>query len=94
MQMTKHHTKSLFCYTILSHTLTLVDIMYLDVKLDHRLSWCLHIDYVCNKANKLLGFMKRNLQSCPKYFQEFKLQAIYYTSVRILCTNMGPIPPV
>jgi len=23
MQMTKHHTKSLFCYTILGHTLTL-----------------------------------------------------------------------
>jgi len=41
--------------------------MYLGVKLDHRLSWRPHIDYVCNKANKLLGFLKINLQS---YFQE------------------------
>ena len=71
MQMTKHHTKSSFSYTILGHTLTLVEQhMYLGVKLDHRLSWRPHIDYVCNKANKLLGFLKRNLQSCTKYFRE------------------------
>jgi len=58
----------LFCYTILGHTLTLVEQhMYLGVKLDHRLSWHPH---VCSKANKLLGFLKRNLQSCPKYFRE------------------------
>jgi len=66
MQMTKHHTKHLFCYTVLGHTLTLVEQhMYLGVKLDH----CSYIDYFCNKANKLLGFLK-NLQSCPKYFWE------------------------
>jgi len=61
--------------------------MYLGDKLDHCLSWCPRIDYVCSKANKLLGFLKRNLQSCPRV----KIQTIYYTSVRILCTNMGPI---
>ena len=71
MQMTKQQTKSLFCYTILGQTLTVVEQhMYLGVKLDHRLSWCPHINYVCNKANKLLGFLKRNLQSCTKYFRE------------------------
>jgi len=60
--MTKHHTKSLLCCTVLGHTLMLVEQhMYLGVKLDHRLSWRPHIDSVCNKANKLLGFMKRNL---------------------------------
>jgi len=69
--MTKHHTKSLFRYAILGHTLTLVEQhMYLSVKLDYRLSWRPHIGYVCNKANKLLRFLKRNLQSCPKYFWE------------------------
>jgi len=51
--------------------LTLVEQhMYLGVKLDHRLSYCPHIDYVCNKANKLLGFLERNVQSCPNYFWE------------------------
>jgi len=64
MQMTKHLIKSLYCYTILGHTLMLVEQhMYLSVKLDHRLSWHPRIDYVCNKANKLLGFLKRNLQN-------------------------------
>jgi len=43
--------------------------MYLSVKLDHCLSWRPHIDYVRSKENKLLGFLKRNLQSCPKYFR-------------------------
>ena len=54
MKMTKQHTKSLFCYTILGQALTVVEQhIYLGVKLDHCLSWCPHIDYVCNKANKL-----------------------------------------
>jgi len=63
--MTKHHTKSLF------YTLTLVEQhIHLGVKLDHRLSWPPHIDYARSKANKLLGFLKKNLQSCLNYFRE------------------------
>jgi len=60
--MTKHHTKSLLGYTILGHTLTVEKHMYLGVKLDHRLSWPPHIDYVRNKANKLLGFIFKAVQ--------------------------------
>ena len=92
--MTKHHTKSLFCYTILGHTLMLVEQhMYLGVKLDHRLSWPPHIDYVRNKANKVIRIPEKKSSKLSKIFSRVKLQAIYYTIVRILCTNMGPIPP-
>jgi len=50
--------------------------MYLGVKLDHHLSWHPHIDYVCNKANKLL---EKKFQSCPKYFRELRVLCTVYT---------------
>jgi len=84
--MTKHHTKSFLCYTILGHTLTLVEQhMYLGVKLDHRLSWHPHI------SKQVIRIHEKKSSKLSKIF---KFQAIYYTNVRILCTNMGPIPPV
>ena len=55
---------------------------YLGVKLDYRLYWCPHIDYVYNKVNKLLGLRKRNLQSCTKYFQELNYKQ--FTIVPVL----------
>ena len=43
---------------------------YLGVCLHHRLSWQPHIDSVCNKANRLLGFLRRNLRHCPCNLKE------------------------
>ena len=31
----------------------------------HKLSWQPHIQYTCNKASKILGFLQRNLRHCP-----------------------------
>ena len=43
---------------------------YLGVHLHHRLSWQPHIDFICNKANRLLGFLYRNLKRCPTKLRE------------------------
>ena len=46
-------------------------VKYLGVYLNNKLSWHDHIDYTCNKANCLLGFLKQNLYSCHKHFKEY-----------------------
>ena len=39
---------------------------YLGVTITETLSWKTHITNVKNRANKTLGFIKRNLNSCPE----------------------------
>ena len=51
-------------YHIHGHTLEVVDsIKYLGVSISEDLIWKIHIDTV-NKANKTLGFIRRNLGDC------------------------------
>ena len=44
--------------------------IYLGVRLHHKLSWEPHVNYVCNKANQLLDFLKRNLYNAPIQIKE------------------------
>ena len=43
---------------------------YLGVTLHHGMSWIPHINNVCNKANRWLGFLKRNLHHCLSGLKE------------------------
>ena len=45
---------------------------------NHVLNWNNHVSNIVGKANRSLGFVKRNLNKCP---EEVKKQA-YYTLVR------------
>ena len=40
-------------------------IKYLGVTITNDLKWNTHISNVCTKANRTLGFLRRNLYSCP-----------------------------
>ena len=52
-------------YHIHDHTLEVVDsIKYLGVTISEDLIWKKHIDNTVNKANKTLGFIRRNLGDC------------------------------
>ena len=53
---------------------------YLGVELTQDLKWKTHINNITSKANRQLGFIKRNLLSCP---QDLKAKA-YITLVRPL----------
>ena len=46
--------------------------LYLGVTVANDLNWTLHIESIVGKANRTLGFIKRNLKHCP---QEIKTQA-------------------
>ena len=71
MQALNNHMWSLFKYEMSDIPLAVTEQhLYLGVKLHHKLSWKPHIDYVCNKANKTIGFLKGNLHHCPKHLRE------------------------
>ena len=79
MQLTKKHNKIQASYTLEGTVLENVEsIKYLGVTITSDLKWNTHIINICTKANRTLGFLRRNLFSCP---QEVK-EAGYKTLVR------------
>ena len=65
-------------------------IKYLGVTITSDLRWNTHVSNVCTKANRTLGFLRRNLYSCP---QEVK-EAAYSMAVRFgtpRCSSPGRI---
>ena len=66
-------------YQIHGHTLEVVDSSkYLGVTISEDLNWRKHIDDTVNKANKTLGFVRRNLSDCSAPVKS----AAYTTMVR------------
>jgi hypothetical protein len=50
-----------------AHTLEVVDsAKYLGVTISEDLQWSKHIDNTVSKANRTMGFIRRNLRDCTK----------------------------
>ena len=63
------------------------NIKYLEVTITNELRWNTHISNVCTKANRTLGFLRRNLYACP---QEVK-EAAYKGLVRPVLEYSGSV---
>ena len=75
----KKHNKVQASYTLEGTVLENVDsIKYLGVTITSDLKWNSHMRNVCSKANRTLGFLRRNLFSCPQDVKE----AAYKSMVR------------
>jgi hypothetical protein len=59
--------------TILNETTTHT---YLGVDLTKDLTWNTHIDRITSKANKTLGFLRRNLYSCPQNIKDMAYKTL------------------
>ena len=76
-----------------SHTLegtvleNVESIKYLGVTITNDLRWNVHVSNICTKANRTLGFLRRNLYSCP---QEVK-EAAYKGLVRPVLEYSGSV---
>ena len=72
MQLTnKRSSKIQANYTLEGTLLENVEsIKYLGVTITNDLKWNTHISNVCTKANRTLGFLRRNLYSCPPDVKE------------------------
>ena len=80
LQITRNRTRRVNSkYVLNGHTLEVVDAAkYLGVTITSDLSWNIHIQNTCKKANNTLNFLRRNIKiSCPR----LKEQA-YKTLVR------------
>ena len=63
------------------------NIKYLGVTITNDLRWDTHVRNVCTKANRTLGFLRRNLYTCP---QEVK-EAAYKGLVRPVLEYNGSV---
>ena len=87
LKITIHYNKSTFAYKMSDVPLaTVVEHNYLRIRLHHKLSWDPRISYIYNKANRLLGFLKRNLHNAPleikeHVYKQLLLPSIEYCSV-------------
>ena len=72
MQLTRKRIKKIqTSYTLQGTDLENVEsIKYLGVTITSDLRWNTHVSNVCTKANRTLGFLRRNLYSCPKEVKE------------------------
>ena len=73
MQLTRKRIKKIHAsYTLEGTDLENVEsIKYLGVTITSDLRWNTHVSNVCTKANRTLGFLRRNLlYSCPKDVKE------------------------
>ena len=72
MQLTRKRIKKIHASYILEGTdlENVESIKYLGVTITSDLRWNTHVSNVCTKANRTLGFLRRNLYSCPQEVKE------------------------
>ena len=89
MQLTKKRIKKINAvYSLEGTVLENVDnIKYLGVTISKDLKWNTHVSNICTKANRPLGFLRRNLSSCPQDVKE----TAYKGLVRSILEYASPV---
>ncbi len=78
-------------YTLCDQVLAQVDdAKYLGVNLSHNLEWSSHIDAVASKSNQSLGFIRRNLNECPKELRQTAYFSLVRSTLEYACTVWDP----
>lgn len=78
-------------YTLRGHQLKHTDqAKYLGVSLTSKLDWTPHINSKVAKANKTLGFVKRNLKNAPEHVRETAYKALVRPQVEYCATVWDP----
>ena len=75
------------CDTIISQV---EDAKYLGLNINHNLTWTNHINKIVNRANSTLGFLQRNLRSCPEQLKETAYMALVRSCLEYSSTIWDP----
>ena len=72
MQITRKRIKKISASYCLEGTIldNVENIKYLGVTITNDLKWNTHVSNICTKANRTLGFLRRNLSACPQDVKE------------------------
>ena len=91
LPITRSHNPIINSYHLHNHTLeSVTSAKYLGVTLTKNLSWDTHIDQVCNKANKTLGFLRRNLKIGSTKVKESAYKTFVRPILEYACTVCDP----
>ena len=95
MQLTRKRIKKIHAsYTLEGIDLENVEsIKYLGVTMTSDLRWNTHVSNVCTKANRTLGFLRRNLYSCPQEVKEAAYKGLV-PCAWIMAVRFGTSPGV
>ena len=63
---------------------------YLGVIISDDLKWGPHIEYISNKASKVLGVVKRNLKHCPEKLRETAYLSMVRSILEYACAVWDP----
>ena len=78
-------------YTLHDYTIhEVTHAKYLGVVIDSKLSWSEHIKQVTNRANKVKGFLQRNLYNCPISIKTNCYKSMIKPIVEYACTIWAP----
>ena len=78
-------------YQLMGHTLEAAShSTYLGVELARDLSWNEHINRITTKANRSLGFIRRNLNKCPEKVKEQAYIALVRPHLEYACCAWDP----
>ena len=88
-QLTRKRVKKVIAtYTLEGTVLENVDrIKHLGVTITNDLKWNTHVGNICTKANRTLGFLRRNISSCPRDVKEMAYKGL----VRPILEYAGPV---
>ncbi|KAK7088855.1 hypothetical protein V1264_024972 [Littorina saxatilis] len=88
---TRSHSPPLSNYTLHGQTLERVtSTKYLGVILDTKLDFTQHIEHICAKANKTLGFLRRNLKVCSSLTKMLAYKTTVRPILEYACTVWDP----
>ena len=95
MQLTRKRIKKIHAsYTLEGTDLDNVEsIKYLGVTITNNSRWNTHVSNVCTKANRALGFLRRNLYSCPKEVKEAAYKGLVRPVLDYGSSVWDPPPP-
>ena len=91
LQISNTHTKSTYTYTMHGIPLTYVnEHKYLGVWMNNTLQWHTHVTKTCNKANRTLGFLQRNLKNAPTHLKQLAYRQLVLPLMDYCATIWDP----
>ena len=65
-------------------------VKYLGITINEKLNWSEHISNISKKASSVLGFLHRNLKSCPPHIKESCYKSLVIPILEYSCTVWDP----